>query len=801
MPAGFYPPEGVGTKMFALIKKKKQSADKYDIRNLPAGGRSSKDVDTFSNTLSTLAGFYDTLNPYVPIEVIEYLTLLAVVNPDVSQCVKNFQNIGNSGHRLIIQDKKDVTVEAALERLNKKAQSFYTISAGIDGLINHYFNQLSISGAISTEFVLQKDFLGVDRVVIVPTFSVRFKREEGMYKPYQRVNILDSSYPDGLIPLNDVTYTYYAQSVMGNSPYAIPPFTPVLEPAAMQKEMVKNIKFLMQKVGIVGFLNIVVKLLQPKPQGETEEQYRRRMQEYIDEIANIAKDNFSNGILVTPEDQELKFNSVTSDARGVKEIFQLNEEQFFSGLGIDPAMMGRSYSTTETYSGVVYEILLKSMGNMRRLIKRTIEKLYYLDLGLAGIEVENIAIHWNPDKRLNPNVEALAEKYTVETILKKLLHGAISPEQAAQELGYQDWYDLELMKQKAEQGKDTQLFKWSSQLQKYIPIDEAISIGGKKYMLVSAESKAKLKDEDKATAEAEEVEKKLQTNIETYLNAVLPYFDELKSDVTQFALDYTKSHIDEISKDPSSLLGAVIEYVNSHDTYKKIQDKESWMRKTSEIHTKKVGKDYFENDLTVFNNQDVDFEFRFGEGDIEAMKFYAQVDNFYFSKFIDNENFGGQINQFINRFLERGEALFGQWTENVEKEFLRLFGSALDEDFRIQMERIINTSMARIRTYSHIEQLFQAGFIYAEIDGVLDTACDICRPFHGKRVLVKTVRALIQDFVNLKSMEAAKEWIENTNVTKDDLDSSIEDLLDSGRGFPQFHVGCKCFVRGVFQND
>jgi len=161
--------------------------------------------------------------------------------------------------------------------------------------------------------------------------------------------------------------------------------------------------------------------------------------------------------------------------------------------------------------------------------------------------------------------------------------------------------------------------------------------------------------------------------------------------------------------------------------------------------------------LTAFDGVKPDFKFEFSAPDKQAMDFFARLDTFYFSKFVSNHQFGGQIRGFINGFLERNEAIFDGWTDDAEKEFNRLFGAAIQSDTRANARRIINNSVGRIRNYAHVEQLNDVGFEYMEIVAILDGAtCSsgVCEAMNGTRIPVGPARDAIQEFVKIKSEKA-----------------------------------------------
>jgi hypothetical protein len=143
-------------------------------------------------------------------------------------------------------------------------------------------------------------------------------------------------------------------------------------------------------------------------------------------------------MMVKYEEQTFEHFNVSADARGGSDLFNQNEQQVFSGLGTQPALHGRTYSTTETYAGVVYNMLVTDSLNIQRLPKRRMEKTYKLDLFLQGIMVESISLNFNKTQSLNPLNDANVEKINIETAKMKVDMGMISLDQAAQENGYQE---------------------------------------------------------------------------------------------------------------------------------------------------------------------------------------------------------------------------------------------------------------------------------------------------------------------------------------------------------------------------
>ncbi len=136
------------------------------------------------------------------------------------------------------------------------------------------------------------------------------------------------------------------------------------------------------------------------------------------------------------EDVSVEHKSVTADARGAADLFQLGEEQLTSGLDMDPSLLGRNYSTTETYAGVVHESFIMKLLERQRLVKRFLERVYWLHLVLRGFKVDKVRVSFNQPRSLSPQSDAQAENFRLLNIKMKEDAGWINADQAAREAGY-----------------------------------------------------------------------------------------------------------------------------------------------------------------------------------------------------------------------------------------------------------------------------------------------------------------------------------------------------------------------------
>lgn len=416
--------------------------------DLPDQGRSSE--ETLGGAMTAYTTIFGTINPVIDFEMLKTLKYLWLYNPDVSQYVANIVNLGNPGHSLAVDARNDSVAESAVERLNESAARIYTHGVGVDGLLNQYLTSVAWSGAISSEDVVNLRGGRVEKVVLVPVEQIRFRYNAELddYEPYQQSGTFspgrDRDRSFGLIKLNRQTYKYYALQTVENSPYAKPPATAAVEAIVNgQAPIMENIQYMAQKVGLMGLVSASV-MPPPKQANETEAEYHIRATAYLQRVRDRLSD-FSKGLLVTFRDQKIEHTPVTTGAQGVYDLNRMSEEQVFSGLGAMPGFHGRTDATTETFADVVYYLLTAQVANMQRIVTRRQERTYILDLRLGGIDVDAVSVTFNKAHSRNAKAEADTDQVRQSTVLEKVKSGLISPDEGAQELGYESWYDVEIL--------------------------------------------------------------------------------------------------------------------------------------------------------------------------------------------------------------------------------------------------------------------------------------------------------------------------------------------------------------------
>lgn len=505
----------------------------------PTGGGAmpTKRISVPDDYNQLLAGIGDGMFNYVrprkwPIEIYDIITNLTLTNADLRQAVGHIVQLGNTGHMLSVDGESEVVIEAAVARITNNADAMFPFNGGPDGLINSLFAQAARNGATSTEWVPNSKLDGVDKVFLVPVRDIRWvPMTNGMgYYPVQipKVSQLPAWTDIGTgIVLNPLTYYYANVERLEDSPYAVPPFLAAIEPVLLQKEMIKNIHKVVKKAGIMGLMTYKVAPPQKNP-GENETKYQARCLAYLQTITDQIKGNFGDGIAAGFMGAfEFDVQSITGDARGIAEIFKLNEEQLFSAIMADPSMHGRTYSTTETYASVVFSKMISQLCNYQRVIGKTLQFGWGLDLRLAGITA-NLGVAFNKSEALSNLQEAQSEMIEIANADALYAGGVIDQQQKANRLGYATPAETEPRPDPALAGQNPQdnnldqrgggaantpnakkkqpkvqaslTFKYNKDLKKYEFMPEIINMSPWESLL-SKDDKSKKKSEDEQMAE------------------------------------------------------------------------------------------------------------------------------------------------------------------------------------------------------------------------------------------------------------------------------------------------------------
>lgn len=428
-----------------LAPEKNTIDDRPTKENIPNGRQSQPDN---GNGGTAFPGLYlngRIVYPRFLRTSIPLIRQLIMMNPDLSQALHNICMLGNTGHKVFFD--KNVSpelVEEMRNHLDNKRKQWAAGQAGMHGAINKMLAQLMIGGALSNEWVVNKKMNGVQGIAFINPEDIYFRLNEDniTYEPYQRPPFLLGGYDNdnselGMIKLNPVTYKYYALNGDTDIPYGFPPYASVLKRIDTQKNMNTNIDFVVDLLGILGFLEVL--LAKPvRRGGESETDYSARLETYLTEAKTRVAQGMKDGVVTGFEgDHTFKFNNFGKDFDKVMELYNNNELQIFSGIKQDPTLAGRSYNTSETQITVIFIKMLSELKNVQNILSTNLEYGYSLELLLAGFKFDSLYVEFNRSTIQDDLKYQQAEEIKVRNIIQKFIMGIISMDQAADELDYE----------------------------------------------------------------------------------------------------------------------------------------------------------------------------------------------------------------------------------------------------------------------------------------------------------------------------------------------------------------------------
>lgn len=767
--------------------------------SLPTGRVSEDNTgNSFADMLREFAGEFNWVNPKFPIEYLGVMQNLTLANPDISQMVKNVVHLGNTGHKLVIEADTEAQEQAAIEEINSlNSRAFYRFG-GLDGYINSCLRQIASSGAKSVEWVPQKDLSGIEKVVFVPVCSIRFRldKESGEYQPYQKRNNGIGFGQDNAIELNPYTYLYIALETLDNSPYAIPPILSALEAVMIQKDIIKNFRFVAKKLGLLGFTSFLLKA-PPKAPGEKDDAYVNRMKKYLADQGDMIRHNYRDGFFLGfMGAHEVQHYSLMGSAAGAAEIFKNNEEQVFSGLNSDPALHGRTYSTTETYAGVVYEKMLSILGNYQRPVKYGLEYGYKLHLNLKGLKYNSLYVEFEPNKSLSAERDETTYGTKVNTLSKLYLDGIIDQNQYANEAGY-DAPALPGPRSAEEEQpppEDTKAntYRFSQKRGSYLivrrkarlqPLEDATDdildalaietgamgcICGQTHSLAARGSS------------------KIGDFVRKYFRAVFPSIRNSKNEGVKAAAEAAKKFpasgdselfadtvVDEFTKqfkgslEASALVPKIKSSVDTAYKYFRLQDAEAFKDNKFPIKPK----------LNLVDGK--------------AVKFVRDSDEFYFGRYVTDPKTKDALKRWLsNDWLKSGRSLKDP---GELAKFRSRFGDRVGkEDYKIL--RVVETSVSRSKNWGNIMTVEQAGGTHVEIAGPNDNiTCGWCRGMVGKEFELKSVVEHVKEVMSQGPEDLPKlsPFLTNVLTPEQTAEATAEQLLKLGVTLPPYHCSCR----------
>ncbi len=375
-------------------------------------------------------------------QIIPIIRYLSMNHPEISQVVQDVIFLSNTGYKLHFDPK--VTGEDAekMRRYIKEASKEWAPGqAGIHGIINKMFAQVLIGGALSNEWVPSNNLDGIKAIRLVNPESIFYKYDvkKDTYAPLQLVEakfMADKNLSETYRTLNLNTFKYFGLNGDTEIPYGFPPYLSVVTPLKVQSHMSENMDFIVDVMGLLGFLEVLV----DKPiqnSGEADEAYIARLNTLLSTYKNNILSGMRDGVVTGfKDDHVFKFNSMPKSSEGASELYKLNEMRLASAIKQDPVLMGRDYNTSETQITVVFNKMIASLKNMQLLVASNLEFGFTLALRLAGFKFEYLNVTFNRSTIQDDLKFQQAEEIKIRNIRDKLILGLINQDTAADEAGY-----------------------------------------------------------------------------------------------------------------------------------------------------------------------------------------------------------------------------------------------------------------------------------------------------------------------------------------------------------------------------
>lgn len=385
--------------------------------SLPVGRQSIEQTNSIGNINTPLQSCF----------VLDWLYVLqsySIFNADVSLAVDNIVNLANTEFQVTfgnVSSLQQKIMDKTISELNRKLR--------VSSLINSLIRQMAVNGALSAEIVIQGNLNGIDDVVLINPADIRFFYDNGKFHPYQYIF-------GKHIKLNSLTYSYIPLVQDNNNPYGIPPMLSALEGIGIERNLIKSFQKIAEKFGLFGFLEVLL-TAPPRKHAETDEQYYRRCEDYIERVRPQVEKNISNGYVIGYKNShEFKLTGGNTDASNAKEMMMLNDIVKMAGLKQDPNLLGRQQSRAETFGRVLLTIFTAKITTYQDIVAEFIKRIYETELLLKGFESFEVWVTFKKPVLVDEKLSQEAKKIQIENLEKLVSLGIITLEDMKRELNY-----------------------------------------------------------------------------------------------------------------------------------------------------------------------------------------------------------------------------------------------------------------------------------------------------------------------------------------------------------------------------
>jgi hypothetical protein len=711
----------------------------------------------------------------------ELLEWLSVEHQDFSFAITNILDLGNTDFEFrfpssVPKRYKKQMIEALSLFRDNCYRTNGSVSLGYKPLVRMLLRQLSVHGALSVEGVY--DLKGNGNVVQVPHDSVYLYNIKGEPTPYQQQT-------KGMTALNPNTYKYIPLDTKVKSPYGIPPFVSALEAIGIEQDMIKNFAQIVKKLGLFGFLQVVVTPPQKKP-GEDEEAYIKRAQKKLQEAADEAKKTKNDGIVAGFKGMhEFTLEAANINSAGAEAMLRMIDILKISGMKQNANMLNRQMSTTETFGRVLLAILGKQVISFQEQVAVFLESYFKMHLRFKGFDPKyyNSLQVWFELPLTGDKVkeEEISLK-KAERLVYLRNEGIISQDDVAIGLGFEKAF-ADAPVSHNEPAQSEPLPPDGAKTDPNNP-DAALS----KAIFYLTRGKAEyLYEAPETCGHAEHLE---LAGERKYNNFVSNFADDIASQYKREIKAVTKS------------LGAFLKKFDGleQEEFTKrfltrlygVWDLESRIEEDVKSNVNDIYK-FYRKDKAVFKLNIPDPVI---DGfDKRVMEWFRKHSSLYLGKFITDEDTKQRIAAWIAQYyVEQG----GEIGEAAVEAFTQQFPTVLaGEEWKIK--RITDTVANQLRNGGKVAYMQQADVEEYEIVEVMDKiTCPHCKEMNARKFKVATAVSLLEQIIEGEedAIISAKPFA-TTIKPKDIADMTSEELASKGILSPPFHPSCRGVVVAV----
>lgn len=749
----------ISTAWNSLLGKK---APKQVDDNSTQSGSYSAPINGGSLRSFTIGGD-KVVHPSFALEWIKILRWATVFDRHISKATNNFIALAHTECVLELPDD--------LSKLKRRKVielwNIFKKDVKLDAYIPNALYTTVYSGALATDCVLSAN--------PYPTGVKRIRRLNGEHilfhyndKKHDYEALVKDEFSGMHIATNPETFSYTPLKSFEDNPYGIPVFLAAIEDLETHREMIKSFNTIIKKIGMMGFLQVMVSKLQ-RGKNETDESYYQRTENYLNQLAPQIEKGYNNSMIIGIKDtHEFEFNASSINFTGAKEALSIVHQMLWNGLNTDGVFMNDNQNVTETFARVLLQILVNNVSGFQRAVATSIEKAFMLHCKLKGLPLDFTKVVFEKPLIGDAYKEEQTFGLKIKNALSLVNAGIITNDQAAEYLGYEE-------------------------------------ATGTPQNLKEPNANPADPEDNQRTAPDNERETALSFQAQT---------DFKDAWLTERASNYFKSVRKQFKKSAKELSDILVESLEDRNTISEQQLLNEfwatvaldWNRiftdKITETIEGYVGAVYerFRFDKTIFPNKaktensvsyedfppDAILDFL----DIRLIEYLVGSDTFYLGKFITNDNARAALSEAIKDWYVANEGEIGNSAT------LASFASMVQEELDLQtyqIRRIIDTTMTNARNFGNINYLRQAdvaSFRRVEIGD--NRTCPHCQAADGMIFEVKKELSKIETFVS-----SSPEDIVNISpfATTIDINNfknlSASEMQNLGIGAQALHPHCR----------